>query len=634
MENYIQILKKYWGYSSFRPVQDQIIHSIGQRKDTLGLMPTGGGKSITFQVPAMATEGICLVITPLISLMQDQMDRLKQLNIKALVIHSGMSKDEIEISLDNAVHGDYKFLYLSPERLSSYIFRAKAPDLNVNIITVDEAHCISQWGYDFRPSYLKISELRKILPEVPVLALTATATADVVRDIQQQLNFREENVIKGSFNRKNLHYYVRYSDDKMSDLIKLINSLKGTGIVYVRNRKKTKEISVFLNKNNISADFYHAGISHEERAYKQEQWTGDEIRVMVATNAFGMGIDKPDVRFVVHYDLPDSIESYYQEAGRAGRDEKKSYAVLLVNNSDKRSASQRFIIAFPEPKEIKKIYQALGNYLKIPYGGGKGIAYDFNLQDFAASYKLNSLVAYSSLKIIEREGYLELTDELNNPSRVHFILNRQDLYKFQVENAKYDAFIKLILRSYTGIFNDYVPVDEAMLAKRAGVDQQIVYQYLLKLSTLKVVNYIPKKKTPLIIFHEERLEDKNLYISKESYGFRKNAYEIRLNTVLSYAFQDSKCRNQVLLEYFDEKSSDECGECDVCKNKKKKRIKEEEIDFLIKEIESVLGLKAEYPAELINKIPFPEEQVKKCIDWMIKEERIRYAHDGKLQLNV
>ncbi len=632
MDNYINILKKYWGFSSFRPVQENIIKSVIEGRDTLGLLPTGGGKSITFQVPALAGDGICLVITPLISLMQDQTEKLKSLGIKALAIHSGMSKDEIQVTLDNAVHGDYKFLYLSPERLETYLFKTKLPELNVNLLTVDEAHCISQWGYDFRPSYLKIAEVRKLFPEVPVLALTATATGEVIQDIQARLHFRKENVIKASFHRKNLFYYVRYTEDKYNDLLRLLKSIRGTGIVYVRNRKKTKEIAVYLNKQGISADYYHAGLSHEDRADRQERWTRDALRIIVATNAFGMGIDKGDVRFVVHFDLPDSLESYFQEAGRAGRDEKKSYAVLLVNNSDKRSIAQRFASSFPEPEVIKKVYQLLGNYLNIPYGGGKGIAYDLNLQHFAGTYKVNTLIAYNSLKIIEQEGYIELTDELNNPSRVHFLLGRHDLYKFQVENEKYDAFIKLILRSYTGIFNNYVIIDEHMISKRAGINQELTYQYLSKLSSLKVINYIPRKKTPLVIFHEERLEDKNLYISKENYNTRKKEYRRRLDAVLKYAFGQDVCRNRKLLEYFEETMAYDCGECDVCRKKNKEKELAAEIEFLTGEILSVLGLGKCSPKELIDKIHFTEEKIMRCVNWMIEEEKLRVNDTGELEI--
>ncbi|MCG8697634.1 MAG: RecQ family ATP-dependent DNA helicase, partial [Bacteroidales bacterium] len=559
MPDIYEVLKKYWGYESFRSVQEKIIHSVMDGKDTLALMPTGGGKSITFQVPTLCMDGMCLVITPLISLMVDQVETLKALGIKAEALHAGLVRHETETRMENAACGAYKFLYVSPERLHTQIFREKLKNMKLSLITVDEAHCISQWGYDFRPSYLEISVLREIKPGIPVLALTATATTEVVSDIQTKLHFNEENVIKTDFYRPNLVYYVRKSEGKLNDLLKIVQSIRGSGIVYVRNRKKTKEIASFLEQQKVSADFYHAGLSHELRADKQSKWTDGKKKVMVATNAFGMGIDKPDVRFVVHIDLPDSPESYFQEAGRGGRDGKKSFAVLLVQNRDKAQAATRIAVSFPEMKLIIRIYEAVSNYLKVPIGAGRGIAYDFNLHDFSATFKFNPLEVFNSLKLLEQQGYIQLTDDLKNPSRIMFIISRDDLYRFQVANYQYDGFVKLILRSYTGVFTEYTPIDEEMLSRRANISRDMVYQYLKLLSNQNIIKYIPSKRTPLIVYLEDRLEPKSVYISRENYLDKKNRFEKRLNAMCDYAFNDNVCRSRQLLMYFGQDNSNDCG---------------------------------------------------------------------------
>jgi ATP-dependent DNA helicase RecQ len=625
-----QILKKFWGFENFRPLQEDIIMSVIKGNDTLGLMPTGGGKSLTFQVPALYIKGICLVITPLIALMKDQVEALQKKGIKAQAIYSGMTHEEIDIALNNCLYGDYKFLYLSPERLGTEIFKTRVPEMNVNLITVDEAHCISQWGYDFRPSYLKIHALRGIIPGIPVLALTATATSEVAEDIQEKLGFARKNVLKASYFREKLIYTVKNSEDKYKDIIKIAVKIKGSGIVYVRTRKKSKEIASLLSKNDISSSYYHAGIKHQIRAQRQLEWTNGGIRVIVATNAFGMGIDKHDVRFVIHADLPDSLESYFQEAGRAGRDEKKAYAVLLYNSSDSVSVKQRIKANFPEIPVVKKIYQALGNYLKIPVGSGRNLSLDFNIGDFASTYKFNLTTVYSSLKILEREGYIELTDELDNPSKVKFLLPRDDLYKFQVANASFDTFIKLLLRSYTGIFTEFVAIDELSLAKRAGVNIEIIYQYLVKLSKLKVIRYIAQKKTPLIIYTEERLDEKSLLISSENYKKRKESYIGRLNAVLNYASKKNKCRSQMLLEYFGEKNSERCGECDVCKHQNEIEINKNEFELIREEIKSIINLEPVSLNDLIDKIPVKEEKIIQVIQWLLDNMYIAYDENDRL----
>ena len=634
MNRYEQILVKYWGYSKFRPLQEDIIRSVMEGKDTLALMPTGGGKSITFQVPAMSEEGICIVVTPLIALMKDQVENLQKRNIKAIAIYSGMSRNEIDIALDNCIYGNVKFLYISPERISTEIFRIRVKHMNVNLIAIDEAHCISEWGYDFRPSYLKIADLRELTPDVPFLALTATAIPKVVDDIQEKLFFKEKNVFRKSFERKNIIYLVREVEDKQKYLIETIQKVKGSGIIYVRNRKKTRETAIFLKQNSISADYYHAGLQHEVRSRKQEDWKAGKTRVMVATNAFGMGIDKADVRFVIHLDLPDNIEAYFQEAGRGGRDEKKASAVLLYNNSDKVKAEKRVKTSFPEIKEVKAIYQALCNYFQIPYGGGKGMSYDFIISDFAKNYNFNILTIHSSLKFLQREGYLELTDELFSSSKVHFLVGRDDLYKFQIANATFDGFIKLILRSYTGLFSDYVNIDENSLAKKANVDIKIVYNYLNKLKSQGILNYIPQKKNPVIIFTEERLDDKTLHISRDNYNFRKTRYTERLEAMLHYASSNNKCRSQILLSYFGEKNPERCGQCDVCTRRNELDLSKYEFDIILDEIKEKLQYNLVSLDNLMNGLQTDEEKNLKVIQWLLDNEKIIKDKDDLLTWNM
>jgi ATP-dependent DNA helicase RecQ len=632
VDKYKEILKKYWGFDSFRGMQAEIIESIDQGKDTLGLMPTGGGKSLTFQVPALKLDGVCLVISPLIALMNDQVEKLKQLDIKAQAIHSGMSFQEINIILDNTVYGAYKMLYVSPERISTDIFRAKVRQMKISFITVDEAHCISQWGYDFRPSYLQIAELRKLLPGIPILALTATATPEVVNDIQNKLLFPAHNAIQGDITRENLVYFVRRSESKLADLSKVVRTIKGSGIVYMRSRKKTKEVAEQLRRDGIVADFYHAGLTHENRNLQQEKWTRGETRIMVATNAFGMGIDKADVRFVVHMDLPDSPEAYFQEAGRAGRDEMKAYAILLVNSYDKTIARQRLATAFPEIAEIKRIYNLLCNFLQIPIGGGKGIAYDFNLFDFANAYKLNKLIAFNALKALEKEGYIEVTDEVNNTSRIHFLMSRDDLYRFQIENRKFDGFIKLLLRSYTGLFSDYSKIDEEILSKRANISRDLVYQYLTALSKMKVISYIPARKSPLVVFSEERVEDKSLHISYESYQDRRGRYERRMNAMLEYALTNVDCRNNFLLKYFGQMPGKPCGHCDVCKSRLEDETSPERLEQIKSELLELLRQNPQYLGELQEALEVKENTIDTLVRILLDQEKVYYLEDGRLSI--
>ncbi|MBK7132415.1 MAG: RecQ family ATP-dependent DNA helicase [Bacteroidales bacterium] len=630
MDKYRQVLTKYWGYASFKPLQEDIIRSIAAGEDTLGLMPTGGGKSITFQVPALANEGICLVITPLIALMKDQVARLKSLEIKALAIHSAMSAEEIDNALENAIYGDYKFLYVSPERISTRIFLGKVSRLNLSLVAIDEAHCISQWGYDFRPSYLKIAELRDHISEkVPFLALTASATAPVIEDIMKKLAFRGKNVLRTSFDRKNISYLVRRVEDKGIYIVKSVLKAKGSGIVYVRSRKRCKEVAELLVANGVSADFYHAGLSDELRDKKQASWTLGETRVIVATNAFGMGIDKPDVRFVIHWDIPDSLENYFQESGRAGRDNKPASAVLLFSPADKSRLIDNTRKKFPPVDKIKDIYEAVCNFLEVPLGAGKDNVYDFNMAAFVSKYRLPVIETYNSLQFLQREGYMEFTEEINNPSRVHFIVSRDDLYKFQVANESFDGFIKLLLRSYTGMFSEYVAINEEALSKKSAATRDTIYQYLVKLSAFHIISYIPGKKTALVIFTEERLERKALLISPENYLHVKEKYEVRLNKMIDYAESETRCRSVQLLDYFGEES-DRCGICDICRERNELDLSKYEFDLILDEIKTLLETKNPDAEELVKLIEYPENKVIKVIRWLLDHNKIIPDKERKL----
>jgi len=629
MGDFKQILTRYWGYADFRTLQLEIIESVAAGKDTLGLMPTGGGKSITFQVYSLSQKGICIVITPLIALMKDQVENLNKRGIKALAIHSGMSPVEIKIAIDNAVWGDYKFLYISPERLSNERFTERLAKMDVNLITVDEAHCISQWGYDFRPSYLNIVALRKILPNVKFLALTATATPKVADDIQEKLGFREKNIFSMSFHRHNLSYLVRHIENKSAYLLETIRKTSGSGIIYVRSRKATREISDELQKHKISADFYHAGLNTQLRNFKQDMWISGKTRVIVATNAFGMGIDKPDVRFVIHWDAPDSLEAYFQEAGRAGRDGKKSAAVLLFNNTDKVKLKKHISVAFPEIASIKKIYNSLCNYLHIAEGFGKEQTFGFSLQGFAQDFSYQRTMVYNSLKILQREGYIEYTEEVDSPSRVYFMVSRDDLYKFQVANANFDSFIKLLLRSYTGLFTDYVVIDEELLAKRSGLNQESIYQFLKHLRQSKVIDYIPRSNMPYIYFSKERINIDRLKISKENYDLRKKDFQERVDAVIHYA-ESTVCRNQILLDYFGENNPVRCGQCDVCKSLETLDVSNIGFEEISDKVKTILKEPCTYE-KLLLKLKGDQEKVRQVVRWLIDNNKIIFRIDNKLE---
>lgn len=616
------ILTRFWGFTEFRSLQEEIILSILAGNDTLALMPTGGGKSLTFQIPALYREGICLVITPLIALMKDQVDQLNRRKIKATAIHSGMTRHEIDVCLNNCVFGDFKFLYVSPERLGTELFLTRVRDMNVNLIAVDEAHCISQWGYDFRPSYLEISSLRSVLDQAPLLALTATATPEVCDDIQQSLLFKEKNLLRKSFDRENLTYLVRHAEDKPGELIRMLKKLDGCGIIYARSRKKCRELALALREEGIAADYYHAGLKPDVRTRKQQEWTEDHFRVMVATNAFGMGIDKPDVRFVVHVDLPDSPEAYFQEAGRAGRDGEKAWAILLYSPVDKRLAQQRMEVNFPGIPKIREVYKALCNFLQISHGSGKGQPYDFEFGEFLHRFRFNAMVANSAITILSREGYISLTEAFHNPSRIKFQVARDGLYSFQVKHGDFDGFIKLLLRSYSGLFSQYVKIDEAFLARRSGLPLEKVYTYLKTLSARQIIHYIPRKEVPIITFLEERLDEKNLLISPGRYNFRKERYKKRIREMLRYATATTLCRNQFLLSYFGQLDAPACGRCDVCRAEKALDPRSTEFQSISKTIEAQLSEKKMSLEELVSRSGTDPVKLVDVLEWLVDQGKV------------
>lgn len=620
--DYLSILKKYWGYDQFRGIQEDIIQSIGEGKDTLGLMPTGGGKSITFQVPALAQEGLCLVITPLIALMKDQVRNLRNRGIKATAIYSGMTREEILIAMDNCIFGDYKFLYISPERLGTELFQNKLQHMKVCMITVDESHCISQWGYDFRPAYLKIAEIRTLLPGTPILALTATATPEVVKDIQERLAFKKENVFQMSFERKNLAYIVRRTENKADELLNILTKVDGSSIVYTRSRKKTREVAQFLNGQGISATFYHAGLNNDTKDKRQKSWVTGEHRVMVATNAFGMGIDKPDVRVVVHIDFPDSPEAYFQEAGRAGRDGEKAYAVLLYAQSDKNTLKKRIADTFPDKEYILKVYEHINYYFQMAMGDGLGCTFAFNIDEFCQNFKHFPIQVDSALKILTQAGYLEYTDEQDNNSRVIFTLQRDELYRINEGSKEAETLIRVLLRSYTGLFSDYAYINEDTLAQRCNLTRKEVYDILLSLTRQRILHYIPGKKTPYIIYTCERRDTSRIILRKEIYEDRKASYEHRINAMLEYADAEDKCRSRMLLRYFGEKNEHNCNMCDVCLHKHDSGIRKGDFESICEQVYEQLNQR---PTSFVDLTQLPisnQEKIEKVLSYLLAEEQI------------
>lgn len=623
-DKYLDILKKYWGYEDFRGIQREIIESVGSGRDTLGLMPTGGGKSITFQVPALAQEGVCLVITPLIALMKDQVSHLRQRGIRAAAIHSDMTHSAILQALDNCVYGGTQILYVSPERLHSELFQAKFRHMKVSFITVDEAHCISQWGYDFRPSYLHIAEIRQLKPEIPVLALTATATKEVVEDIQEQLRFKEKNVFRMSFERKNLTYVVRKATDKPSELRHILNSVNGSAIVYARSRKRTKETAEWLVSQGISATYYHAGLDVDVKDRHQQAWINDEKRVMVATNAFGMGIDKPDVRLVIHIDSPDSLEAYFQEAGRAGRDGKKAYAVLLYDSSDARKLSKRVAQTYPEKEYIRDVYEHLAYFFQVGTGTGRGRTFEFSIDKFCVTYKYFPVLVNSALQILERSGYIHYEADPDNSARILFLLERNDLYFLENTTRETEAVITALLRLYGGLFTDYVYIDEGFVANEAGLTQPQVYMVLKELSKRHIVDFIPRRRIPYITYTREREDGDRVIIPQSVYEERRTQYIKRIQAMLDYANNDHVCRSRQLLDYFGEECWQDCRQCDVCVTHQGNMLNEGRTRLYRQQIKDMLGDRKRHHIAELHTLNIPTECLNEALEELISEKEIHY----------
>lgn len=615
-------------------MQEEIIRSVMDGRDTLALLPTGGGKSITFQVPALAMDGLCLVVSPLIALMKDQVDRLKRLGIPAAALYSGMHPDEMDRVISNAKYGNTKLLYLSPERLATARMRSALEHIRVNLLAVDEAHCISQWGYDFRPPYLRIAEIRDYLPGVPVLALTATATAKVTRDIREKLKFRNGQFFQKTFERKNLTYVVLRDEDKLKRLLNIVRKVKGSGVVYVRNRKQTREVAEYLKKQGVSADYYHAGLEPKSRSLRQQKWTDGKTLVMVSTNAFGMGIDKPDVRFVVHLDLPDCIEAYFQEAGRAGRDEKPAWAVLLFEHADILDARQQLELEYPEIPVIRSVYQSLGNFYQLPVGAGQDETFDFDLFRFSAQAGQSAVTVFNSLRLLEKEGYILLSDAVKSPSRVYIKANKEALYRFQVEREEYDPLIKTLLRSYSGIMTDFTGISEQALAAKLGMTAEKVASGLLDMTRYDLLDYIPQTDKPRLTFTTERLDAKHLYISPAVYRDRRKEAEQRLESMIRYAESTTKCRSQQLLSYFGECHAKRCGKCDVCLERNKIELNEAEFDHVAGIIKPILKSMPRTLDELAEACsPIPAEKVIRAIQWLTDTGKVRVLPEGTYSWN-
>lgn len=621
-----EILKKYWGYNSFRELQEEIITSILNGYDTLGLLPTGGGKSITFQVPTLAIEGMAIIVTPIISLMKDQVDNLVARGIKATYIHSGLSIGEIRRTLDKCTFGKYKFLYISPERIASETFIDKLRFMPVKLIVVDEAHCISQWGYDFRPSFLNICKIRDIFPGVPILALTATATPDVVKDIMDKLKFNNGKIFSKSFARTNLTYVVRRTDDKVSQLIKIFWKVPGSGIVYARSRAKTKQIAEALTSHGISADYYHAGLESNDKADRQNKWKSGETRVMVATNAFGMGIDKPDVRIVAHIDIPNSIEEYYQEAGRAGRDGKKSFVILLVKNTDKAVLKKRISDSFPDKDFIKKVYERVGNFLDVPVGEGYNQVYDFNFILFCRTFKYPVIPTHSALEILTKSGYLDFIEEIDTQSRVMILAPKEELYHLPGDNPNLDIVLQAILRTYSGLFADYVYINEALISSRFKIEPQVIYDSLLALTKMHILHYIPRKRTPYIYYTTSRELPKYITIPRNAYESLRDKMAKRINEIIKYAYSDNMCREQIIREYFGETDVKPCGHCDYCIEKK--RSSQYTINDIIDGIMYMLSLKSRNLTDFYETLSFPKKAIVTTLSQLVNEGFITLSNEG------
>ncbi|MCY7409236.1 MAG: RecQ family ATP-dependent DNA helicase [Chitinophagales bacterium] len=629
----VEILIKYWGFSQFREIQEDIINAVLQGDDALALLPTGGGKSLCFQLPALAKDGICIVISPLIALMKDQVMHLQSKGIKAVAIYSGMTNMEIDRLLDNCVHGHYKLLYVSPERLTTEIMQVRAQKMKVNLIAVDEAHCISQWGYDFRPPYLKIAEFRKLMPHVPVLALTATATAEVVNDICEKLEFKTKNIFRKSFLRENLSYSILFEEDKFVRIAKMLDKVKGTSLVYVRNRRRTKEVAEYLKKKNISADYYHAGLDHETRSTKQEAWSKNKTRVIVCTNAFGMGIDKPDVRLVVHWDVPNDLESYFQEAGRGGRDGNKSYAVQLYNQSDILDLEERLKHGIPSIEKLKQTYQALANNFQLATGAGAGVSYDFDIRQFCKIYKLNPVEVFEALSILQQEEYIATTDSVFIPSRLFIKVDKETLYRFEVENKKFETIIRTLSRTYSGIFEEFVIINEFDLARHLKLDRKEIINQLKELQRFNLLQYEQKKDSPQIVFIRSREDSSQMQFNYELLKKRRASHEKRLTMMKRYVTEKTICRSQQLLSYFGEKDSARCGICDVCLKRNKLDVTDFELEEITSQIKILLALNPLTINEVVSKTEKAKEQkILLTIRWLLDNRVLEMTKSNQLML--
>ena len=628
-DKYLQILKQYWGFDNFRGIQRDIVESIGSGKDTLGLMPTGGGKSITFQVPALAQEGVCIVITPLIALMKDQVQHLRNRGIMAAAIYSGMSRPEIVTTLENCILGDTKLLYVSPERIASPLFITKLGHMKVSFITVDEAHCISQWGYDFRPSYLHIADIRRLKPDAPVLALTATATHQVIDDIQNRLSFSQKNVFRMSFDRKNLAYVVRETEDKIGEMTHILQTMTGCSIVYVRSRKQTKEISDLLNKNNISATFYHAGLEPRVKDERQKLWSNDEVRVMVATNAFGMGIDKPDVRMVIHITAPSSIEAYFQEAGRAGRDGQKAYAVLLHQKSDNAKLRKRIDETFPDKEYIREAYNHIAYYYQIATGSGAGYTNLFDIDRFCRNFHHFPTLLLSALKILQRAGYIECAMDPDASCRLMFLVARDKLYRIPSASENEERLLNMLLRTYSGLFTDYAYIDDELLAHRAGLTRQQVYLIFKSLNQRHIIHFIPQRKLPTITYTVDRVDGDQLILGPDVYDDRKEQFTKRIEAVIAYANNQDQCRSRQLLAYFDEQRTTDCGMCDVCIDHKRQQNSEQRVHVAQEKIMQLLADGQQHDVKELTSLQLHADDLREALGMLIDEEKI-HAHTFKI----
>ncbi len=629
-EQVTEALRRYWGYESLRGTQPGTIRCVLEGRDTLSLMPTGGGKSLTYQLPGLLMEGVCVVVTPLVALMKDQVDSLRRRGISAVAIHSGMSARNIDITLDNCVYGDVKFLYVSPERVAGELFAARLAKMNVNLIAVDEAHCISQWGYDFRPAYLRIARMREILPGVPVLALTASATDSVAQDIMEKLRFREPHVIRSDYARPNLSFSVRCTDDRKGQLMRILDRVPGSGIVYVRTRDAAELLAAELKEEGVFAEYYHAGLPHGERALRQNDWTSGKTRVMVATNAFGMGIDKPDVRFVVHYGLGASLEEYYQEAGRAGRDGRRSYAVLIVASDDRERQTRRFSSEFPTVEQIKDIYGRLMNYLGVAVGEGKFCSMAVNLYEFCARNRLFRGTVQNALKILQQNGYLVFSDDEENPAHLMFCVSRDDLYSLRVERSDLDNILRTILRLYTGVFTGFRPVDVQEMAIYTGYTEERVMELLKTLWRLHVIRFVPKNRSPMVFLSDNRLPDTDVYISPATYRVRKEMAAKRLEAVFAYVDNTERCRSVVLQEYFGQQDARPCGVCDICLARRKRDAEDRHLPAEVLKAIPPEGIGAR---ELAGKFALPPDRVAAAVDSLAGEGKISVGPEGLIVIN-